>query len=68
MGVYGHWNMVYETNALDRVSWYEGDPQVSLELIASVGLGANSRIADVGAACRTFLSGGGRFIAPPRWT
>ena len=33
-----HWNGVYERNESDRLSWFQAEPAVSLELIRSVGL------------------------------
>ena len=42
-----HWDSIYATNAETDVSWFESDPQVSLELIKSVApLGG--RVIDVG--------------------
>ncbi len=43
-----HWEKVYATNASTEVSWYQANPQTSLELITSTGLGQSGKIIDVG--------------------
>ncbi|MBS0570167.1 MAG: class I SAM-dependent methyltransferase [Proteobacteria bacterium] len=44
----GHWNRVYTTKATNAVSWYQAQPKISLELIASANLPADAPIIDVG--------------------
>jgi SAM-dependent methyltransferase len=47
MDCHEHWNSIYQTKSVTDVSWFESEPQVSLELItaASPRLG---RVIDVG--------------------
>ena len=44
----GHWDAVYRTKAPDEVSWFQADPELSLELIKATGAGRGARILDVG--------------------
>lgn len=44
-----HWEEVWSDREPDRVSWYEAEPTVSLELIEALGLEASARVIDVGA-------------------
>ena len=50
-----HWNRVYRTSAADEVSWYQGTPALSLELIEAAGLDRQSSIIDVGGGVATLL-------------
>lgn len=43
-----HWNRVYTTRAVDAVSWYQAQPEISLELIAAADLPVDAPIIDVG--------------------
>jgi 2-polyprenyl-3-methyl-5-hydroxy-6-metoxy-1,4-benzoquinol methylase len=43
-----HWEEVYSTKGASGVSWYQGEPRVSLELIRAVAPAAGGRIIDVG--------------------
>jgi trans-aconitate methyltransferase len=43
-----HWDAVYEAAALDRVSWYERHPAVSLALVVGVAPDLRTPILDVG--------------------
>jgi ubiquinone/menaquinone biosynthesis C-methylase UbiE len=43
-----HWERVYETKAANELSWYQKQPERSLQLIRSTGVGPTSRIIDVG--------------------
>ncbi len=43
-----HWDNVYEAKGETQVSWYQDDPRLSLELIASVAAPDARRIIDVG--------------------
>ena len=45
-----HWNRVYETKGTEELSWYQRRPDLSLELIASSGVGKDDGIIDVGGA------------------
>ncbi len=49
MDARSHWERVYATQPADRVSWYQAEPAVSLELIALAGLPAGAAVLDVGA-------------------
>ena len=42
-----HWNSIYQTKAATDVSWYESDPQISLELIITAS-SLHGRVIDVG--------------------
>ncbi len=50
-----HWNRVYTTKAADAVSWYQGQPRTSLELIASANLPADAPIIDVGGGASALV-------------
>lgn len=43
-----HWENVYETKNPDQVSWTQTKPQTSLDFIASLGLGKEAKIIDIG--------------------
>lgn len=43
-----HWDAVYESADPTRVSWYQAEPAVSLELIASVATPTEAAVIDVG--------------------
>jgi len=43
-----HWEKVYTNNSPDRVSWYQEDPTLSLQLIRGTGIAPDSHIIDVG--------------------
>lgn len=43
-----HWQAVYTTKGEEEVSWFEQNPNYSLELIARAKAGLNARIVDVG--------------------
>jgi SAM-dependent methyltransferase len=44
-----HWEGIYETKAPDEVSWYQGDPAISLRLVHTVTEGdVTRRVLDVG--------------------
>ena len=44
-----HWQKVYHTKKTNEVSWYQSYPAISLDLIASTGIGLTQKIIDVGA-------------------
>lgn len=50
-----HWNRVYQTRALDSVSWYQRRPDVSLELIAASGIAKNAGIIDIGGGASVLV-------------
>ena len=43
-----HWEHIYTTKPHDRVSWFEPVPSLSLRLIESAGLTADTHVLDVG--------------------
>jgi len=43
-----HWQQVWTTKDVDKVSWYQGDPAPSLRLIEIAGLRKGAGIIDVG--------------------
>jgi SAM-dependent methyltransferase len=43
-----HWERVYRTSGVRDVSWYQPEPEVSLELIDELGVGRDDAILDVG--------------------
>lgn len=50
-----HWNHVYDSNATNRLSWYEAIPQKSLELITKCPLKKDDLILDVGTGASTLI-------------
>lgn len=42
-----HWNSIYQAKAMTDVSWFESDPQISLELINTAS-SSHGRVIDVG--------------------
>ncbi len=48
MSMKSHWQDVYMSKAPDQVSWYQGEPTVSLDLIKNTGVAATSALIDVG--------------------
>lgn len=50
-----HWNQVYQTKALDDVSWFQTRPANSLKLIEATGLGKDEGIIDVGGGASVLV-------------
>ncbi|MHB8447702.1 MAG: class I SAM-dependent methyltransferase [Rudaea sp.] len=50
-----HWNRVYTIRAADAVSWYQAQPQISLELIAAANLPPDAPIIDVGGGASVLV-------------
>lgn len=48
-----HWEHVYRTKPSHGVSWYRPHLELSLELLRGAGLGAHSRVIDVGGGAST---------------
>lgn len=42
-----HWNSIYQSKAVTDVSWFESDPQISLDLINAASV-THGRVIDVG--------------------
>jgi len=51
----GHWEGVYAAKTPAEVSWYQINPAVSLELIASSGISHTGRIIDVGGGASVLV-------------
>ncbi len=43
-----HWETIYDTKALNEVSWYEPTPEISLQLIEDLSISKNAKIIDIG--------------------
>lgn len=50
-----HWNMVYSSNDMNNLGWYEEKPKPSLDLITKCGLAKNAKILDVGSGATTLI-------------
>jgi len=51
-----HWEKVYQTKQPKEVSWFQTDPAVSLELIASAGVSHARKIIDVGGGASVLVN------------
>jgi len=51
----GHWDRVYETRAVDEVSWFQGRPATSLALIEALDLPPDAGIVDVGGGASSLV-------------
>lgn len=45
----GHWNSVYGTKAETDVSWFEAEPELSLDLIRRADVSSDDAIIDIGS-------------------
>ena len=43
-----HWENIYKTKEINRVSWYQSIPQESIDLISKFSRSKNEKIIDVG--------------------
>ena len=43
-----HWETIYQTKALNEVSWYEPTPETSLDFIKQFNLPTTAKIIDIG--------------------
>ncbi len=43
-----HWENAYQKEAPEELSWYQDNPEMSLELIAATGVGFDGNIIDIG--------------------
>jgi len=50
-----HWEHVYSTRDPTEVSWYQGAPERSLQLIATTGIESDAAIIDVGGGASTLV-------------
>lgn len=55
MGDKAHWEKIYTTKAPDQVSWYQVQPQESLDLIRRTGIGKTAQIIDIGGGASTLV-------------
>lgn len=50
-----HWENIYQTKALNEVSWYQPLPQTSLDFVAKFNLLLDAKIIDVGGGDSFFV-------------
>jgi len=50
-----HWTQVYQTKAVDEVSWYQERPELSLAFIDQAHIARDAAIIDVGAGASTLV-------------
>ena len=50
-----HWNGVYAKTPIQKLGWYEADPEPSLNLIKRCDLGKDARILNVGTGASTLI-------------
>ncbi|MBI5931292.1 MAG: class I SAM-dependent methyltransferase [Chloroflexi bacterium] len=50
-----HWEQVYATKGSNEVSWYQTQPQKSLELIQGTGITHDAQIIDIGGGASTLV-------------
>lgn len=50
-----HWENVYSNNSPERVSWYQEDPVLSLQLIRCTGLAHDAAMIDVGGGASVLV-------------
>lgn len=50
-----HWDDVYTTKPADTVSWFQGDPTPSLDMIALTGLGKDAPLVDIGGGASVLI-------------
>jgi hypothetical protein len=50
-----HWNEVYRVKNLEKLGWYEENPEQSLRLIEKCGLGCDDPLVDVGTGETTLI-------------
>lgn len=49
----GHWQTVYETKSLERLSWYQAAPEPSLAALDRLGAGPGPSLIDIGGGAST---------------
>jgi SAM-dependent methyltransferase len=50
-----HWEEVYGRRPSTEVSWYQGEPSLSLELISHTGIGPDAPVIDVGGGASVLV-------------
>lgn len=53
LNIENHWESLYQRTALDKVSWYQETPEISLDLIEKTGVPKDAPILDVGSGAST---------------
>ncbi len=56
MGDKAHWEKIYTSKAPDQVSWYQVQPQLSLDLIRRTGVDKPAQIIDVGGGASALVN------------
>lgn len=55
MDTKAHWEQIYSTKAANEVSWYQAQPQKSLEIIKSINIAPDAQIIDIGGGTSTLV-------------
>jgi ubiquinone/menaquinone biosynthesis C-methylase UbiE len=50
-----HWNKIYSSRDIDKLSWYEEVPEPSIRLLSRCHLNKDEFVLDVGAGASTFI-------------
>jgi 2-polyprenyl-3-methyl-5-hydroxy-6-metoxy-1,4-benzoquinol methylase len=50
-----HWEEVYARRPSTEVSWYQGEPRLSLEMISHTGIGVDAAIIDIGGGASVLV-------------
>ena len=50
-----HWQNIYSEKSASDVSWYQAEPQLSLDLIRASGIGSDEAIIDVGGGASVLV-------------
>lgn len=50
-----HWNKTYERNPIDKLGWFEENPETSLQLIEKCKLSKHAAILNIGAGATTLV-------------
>ena len=50
-----HWNKIYSTRDVEKLSWYEEIPEPSIRLLSKCHINKDEFVLDVGAGASTFI-------------
>lgn len=50
-----HWNKIYSSRDVDKLSWYEEIPEPSIKLLSKCHINKDEFVLDVGAGASTFI-------------
>ncbi|MBK8937953.1 MAG: class I SAM-dependent methyltransferase [Polyangiaceae bacterium] len=50
-----HWESVYQTKAIDELSWFRSHLETSLGFVKQAGLGPRAAVIDIGGGASTFV-------------